>query len=245
MKSKKIILRIINGMITCIVSLFLLIVGTYSVYAIWDNNQIYLEVDDVMNEVLQIKPDRSNPEPGFEELSALNDDICAWLTLDGTKIDYPVLQGEDNLTYINRNVYGDFALSGSIFLDARCDHTFQGMYSLLYGHHMAERKMFGDLEKYEDQDFFSQNTTGTLLLKDRSYDLKIFACIRVAASDSMIFSPGVWQSNVDGLVDYVSVNALHKNESLIQENQGKQVLAMSTCSSAYTDARTVVLAYME
>ena len=245
MKAKRIILRIINDLITCIVCVFLLIVGTYSVYAIWDNNQIYAEVDDVMNEVLQKKPDVSNPGPGFEELSAINADVCAWLTLDGTKIDYPVLQGEDNLTYINRNVYGDFALSGSIFLDARCDNTFHGMYSLLYGHHMAERKMFGDLEKYEDVDFFSQNTTGTLILKDRSYALKIFACMRVSSADSVIFSPGLWQSDADGLVNYVYTNALHKNESVMQEEQGKQVLAMSTCSSAYTDARTVVLAYMK
>ncbi len=87
---------------------------------------------------------------------------------DHTKIDYPILQGEDNLTYINTDVYGDFALSGSIFLDSGCDRNFRGKYSLLYGHHMAEHKMFEIGIFTEKKKFFNKSTTGTLILPDRS-----------------------------------------------------------------------------
>ena len=66
----------------------------------------------------------------FEELLAINPDVCAWVSLDNTKVDYPVLQGANNMIYLNQDVYGDFALAGSIFLDSRNDRTFSDRYSL-------------------------------------------------------------------------------------------------------------------
>lgn len=116
--------------------------------------QVYASVDDIQSQLLKYKPTPGEDNgPTFEELRAINPDVCAWITLGGTKIDYPVLQGEDNLTYINKDVYGNFALAGSIFLDSNCDRSFQKKYSLLYGHHMAEHKMFGDLDLYESRNF--------------------------------------------------------------------------------------------
>ncbi len=99
-------------------------------------------MDNVQGELLQFKP-AADGENGasFEELLAINSDVKAWLTLDNTAIDYPVVQGENNFSYINTDVYGDFALAGSIFLDSDCDGSFHDPYSLLYGHHMENSKM--------------------------------------------------------------------------------------------------------
>ena len=208
-------------------------------------------MDDIQSQLLKLKPDPEQKDGGtsFEELRKINPDVCGWITLDHTKIDYPILQGEDNLTYINTDVYGDFALSGSIFLDSGCDRNFQGKYSLLYGHHMAEHKMFGDLDLYRKKKFFDKNTTGTLILPDRSYKLEIFACMQVSASEDSIFASGKWQADTSGLVDFVRKNAEHVHQQTM-DNIGKsedfsQILAMSTCSSEFTDARTVLLAVMK
>ena len=176
MNASKFFLKAANSLITAVVALFLILAAAYSGYALWDNAQVYAAVDDVQSELMKLKPDPEQKDGGasFEELRKINPDVCGWITLDHTKIDYPILQGEDNLTYINTDVYGDFALSGSIFLDSGCDNTFQGKYSLLYGHHMANHKMFGDLDLYRKKKFFDKNTTGTLILLDRSYKLEIF-----------------------------------------------------------------------
>ncbi|MFR9067196.1 MAG: class B sortase [Faecalibacterium prausnitzii] len=122
----------------------------------------------------------------FGQLRDINPDVCGWLTLDGTAIDYPVVQGESNFTYLNTDVYGSFALAGSIFLDVDCDADFSGRYSLLYGHHMENGRMFGDLDKYKDGAFFRQNTTGTLTLPGGSYRLEVLACLVVPASEQAI-----------------------------------------------------------
>ena len=176
MNASKFFLKAANSLITAVVALFLILAAAYSGYALWDNAQVYAAVDDVQSELMKLKPDPEQKDGGasFEELRKINPDVCGWITLDHTKIDYPILQGEDNLTYINTDVYGDFALSGSIFLDSGCDNTFQGKYSLLYGHHMANHKMFGDLDLYRKKKFFDKNTTGTLILPERSYKLEIF-----------------------------------------------------------------------
>ena len=170
--------------------------------------------------------------------------------LDGTMpVRYPVLQGEDNLTYINKDVYGNFALAGSIFLDSNCDRSFQKKYSLLYGHHMAEHKMFGDLDLYEKQKFFDKNQTGTLVLPDRSYKLEIFACIKTSANEDNIFIPQKWQKSTDGLLKYAEKSAKYIHQDTMKKigtsKDFSQILAMSTCSSDYTDARTVILAVMK
>ena len=155
----------------------------------------------------------------------------------------------ENLTYINKDVYGNFALAGSIFLDSNCDRSFQEKYSLLYGHHMAEHKMFGDLDLYEKQKFFDKNQTGTLVLPDRSYKLEIFACIKTSANEDNIFIPQKWQKSTDGLLKYAEKSAKYIHQDTMKKigtsKDFSQILAMSTCSSDYTDARTVILAVMK
>ena len=150
---------------------------------------------------------------------------------------------------LNTDVYGSFALAGSIFLDVDCDADFSGRYSLLYGHHMENGRMFGDLDKYKDGAFFRQNTTGTLTLPGGSYRLEVLACLVVPASEQAIFAPGKWRSDAGGLLPFVEENALQMDaqalRALEKEPEGAQFLAMATCSGEYTDARTVVLARME
>ena len=223
MDVSRIFLKTANSLLSAVIVLFLVVAGAYSAYALWDNMQVYASVDDIQSQLLKYKPTPGEDNgPTFEELRAINPDVCAWITLDGTKIDYPVLQGEDNLTYINKDVYGNFALAGSIFLDSNCDRSFQEKYSLLYGHHMAEHKMFGDLDLYEKQKFFDKNQTGTLVLPDRSYKLEIFACIKTSANEDNIFIPQKWQKSTDGLLKYAE-----KSAKYIHQDTMKKIVAIN------------------
>lgn len=242
-------LRAADFLVSTVVVLFLVVAGAYSAYALWDNSQVYAAADNVQAELLQFKP-KAGADNGasFEELLGINQDVCAWVTLDNTAIDYPVVQGEDNFTYVNTDVYGDFSLAGSIFLDVNCDKNFTDPYSLLYGHHMEESKMFGDLDLYKDAEFFAENTTGELILPDRTYDLKTFACLLVPSSESAIFQPQRWDSDLQGLYTFAQENALNLNTETLAAMKAAgddaQVLALSTCSTEFTDARTILLAWM-
>jgi sortase B len=250
-------LRWANGLVSLVMTLALLTAGGYASYCLWDNSQIYAAAENVQAELLHLKPkiaaDATAGEAGptFDELIAVNPDVCAWVTMDQTQIDHAVLQGETNLSYINTDVYGNFALAGSIFLDSRNDRSFADPYSLLYGHHMENSGMFGDLDRYKDPAFFAENTTGTLILPDRVYALETFACLLVSASEDRIFSPETWAEGIDGLLHYAQSDAMHTREAVIAQLRARieageqpQVLALSTCASEFTDARTIVLAAM-
>lgn len=256
MKAARRFLKLLDSFLDLSVALALLLIGAYAAYALWDNNEIYRAAENVQAVLLTLKPSvSSDNESGdsFDRLCRINPDVRAWLTLDNTKIDYPVLQGTDNLCYINTDVYGNFALAGSLFLDSRNDGGFGDAYSLLYGHHMENRKMFGDLDLYKDEKFFADNSSGTLFLPDRAYDLEIFACLLVPASEETIFDPSRWKTNPvneeGGLVDFVEKHFLQLRFDVLDEIRASekpwQILAMSTCSSEFTDARTVVLAVMK
>lgn len=236
-------------MVNLIVVLCLCVAGIYAAYALWDNNRVYSAASDVQADMVKIKPAvEEDGGASFEELLAINPDVCAWVSLDNTRIDYPVLQGSTNLTYINKDVYGNFALAGSIYLDTRNERDFSDAYSLLYGHHMENSGMFGDLDLYKDQAFFDDNKTGMLILPDRSYNLEIFACLLVEAGEDAIFDLELWQNDIDGLLSYAKDNSLHLREETInklEQMENPKVLALSTCSTEFTDARTIILAVME
>lgn len=252
MNIHKYILRFANSLVNLIVIMIVFIVGSYCAYCLWDNQQIFVEAENVQEDMIKLKPEIVEEEGeakiSFEELLVINPDVCAWLTLDGTKIDYPVLQGENNLEYINKDVYGDFALAGSIYLDSRCDKEYRSKYSLLYGHYMAQRRMFGDLELYKDETFFDENNTGVLILPDRVYDLEIFCCMLVSENDDYIFTPDNWEYSIDDLLSYAEQNAMHLHKDILKnarEQKDTQILSMTTCSYEYEDARTIVLAVMK
>lgn len=248
MTFSRVFLKIANFVVSLVVFLALFAFGAFAVYALWDNEQVYSAVADAKADMLRLKPtaDDADATPSFDQLLKINPDVCAWLTLDNTEIDYPVVRGTDNLHYVNTDVFGDYALSGSIFLDCRNSRDFSDPYSVLYGHHMANHLMFGDLDLYKDPSFFAENPSGRLLRPDGEYDLDIFACLLVNAGDNVIFNPTRRQTgNTNQLLQYVRDNALNlRSETLdaLAAAESPRVLALTTCASEFTDARTIVLA---
>ena len=245
-------LKISNKLLSLALGLTLLITGLYAGYALWDNNQIHQAAENVQAEMLSLKPSFGfgEKEASFDELLAINPDVAAWVSLDNTSIDHPILQGETNLTYINKDVYGEFALAGSIFMDTRSDKKFRDPYSLLYGHDMIEGRMFGDLSLYKDKEFFEENSSGILILPDRSYTLKIYATLLAQASDDMIFDPDKHENGLSDLIEYTEKNALYLRSEMTENlketaNEGLQILSLTTCSGEFTDARTIILAVMQ
>ena len=248
MRISKFILKATDTLVSYLVLLSLCIAGVYAAYALWDNSLVYAAVDDVQAHMLKLKPVIEEEKPSFEDLLAINHDVVGWVTIHNTNMDYPIVQGETNLSYINRDIYGDFALAGSIFLDTRNDRDFNDHYSLLYGHSMSGNRMFGDVNLYKEEAFFNENQCGTLITRLKAYDLRIFASLIVPASEGEIFNPLLWQDDNDDLLDYAEKTGLFLNKDIIEDIKTMddlQVLALTTCSAEFTDARTVILAVME
>ena len=140
------LLKWLNRCLNAAVVLVIVTAMVYSLYSIWDNNSISGAALDISQRILQEKPD--DDRPSFDDLQRINPDVCAWVTMDGTKIDGPIVQGDDNEEYLNKDVYGEYSLAGTLFLDTRCSRDFRDFNELIYGHHMEKHAMFGDRDLY-------------------------------------------------------------------------------------------------
>ncbi len=224
-------------------SLVMLLVLLYGVFALMDTYAIFsgATVDESLLVYKPVFDTSVEGNPTIDELIELYPDVRAWLTIDNTNIDYPVVQAENNSKYVNYGIDGSFSLSGAIFLDCKNSSDFTDLYNIVYGHHMDMGAMFGDLDNFADEDYLNSHTYGTLFLPDSTDEIEIFAYISVSAYDEYIFS--IIADDEDAqleLIEYVEENAGVYRDIDLQV--GDRIVAFSTCSSAGTNARTVVLA---
>ena len=179
------------------------------------------------------------PEPlNAETLKQVSKDCIAWIQIDGTSIDYPIMQADNNTRFLNEDPYGKYSLSGSIFMDYRNAADFSDNYSIVYGHHMSAGLMFGALDAYASESYLKEHSKGTLTVGDTQYDLSVHAFFRCDASHGEVFDP------YDGLtVDrtrFFEDRAWHKNGKL-----GDRVVALTTCKSPGATDRTVLIVNIE
>lgn len=213
--------------------LLLLLVSTgiflAGLYGLYDSYLVYRNAND--DSILKYKPgyDAVN-----ESEKKIQGHMVAWLTLDHTKIDYPVMQGENNTEYLNKDPFGDYSLSGSIFLDSRNDGEFQDDYSLIYGHHMEGGMMFGALDKYLKREYFDTHRSGTLSVGEKTYKIRIFAVVECEATEEAVFSP----EKADVTLAYIEKHFLYLDKEDFPKEE--KLIGLSTCKYPAAAERTIV-----
>ncbi len=217
--------------IDCTAAIVSLIMFLICLYAMIDAYNVYEGANDTS--LLKYKSEKG----AVETLRELSADAVAWITVDNTRIDYPVMQGKTNGEYLNKNPYGEFSLSGSIFLDSRNNKGFEDEYSMIYGHHMEHGAMFGSLDGYSDKDYFDSHKTGILsVINQKEYSISFFASCKAMANDDVIFDPSLYEDQA--LFDYLQKKALVYYPQEV--SAGSKIIALSTCQSAENNERMVV-----
>lgn len=211
-----------------LVFIIMLLIGGYTVY---DNWYVYSHASD--KSLLAYKP--SEDKPTEDVLGELSKDAIAWLTFPDTSIDYPIMQGKDNLAYLNTDPYGNYSLSGSIFLDSRNSPDFTDEYSLLYGHHMDTGQMFGCLDKYLNKDFFDSHQDAILIFGGKEHHVHIFAVTPADASEAVTFNPPL----SEGILEYIDEYAVHYDGS-----KPERLIGFSTCLTESVTSRLIVFGFI-
>lgn len=235
-----------NRLISFIALLLIALMFVYGAYSLWDTWAVYRGAF-VSNDLLQFKPSGDSAEAGnptLAELQQINPDVRAWLTVDGTHIDYPVVQGETDMEYVNKDVYGDFALSGAIFMASQNSPDFSDPYTLVYGHHMDNGAMFGDVVEFTDRTYFEEHTAGTLYLPDSTYSITLFACVEADAYDQQIYNISAVNGEGTGaLLDYIEEQAAQYRDIGMTEDD--RIIGLSTCAEAETNGRVIVFGRLD
>ena len=229
-------------MLSILAGLLILVMFLYGGYSLWDTARIYGNAA-VGEELLKYKPtsETEGEHLSLQELALINPDTRGWLTIPDTHIDYPVLQGKDDMEYINKDVFGEFSLSGSLFLSCHNSSDFSDGYSLIYGHHMDHGGMFGDVVSFTEKSYFDKHKTGELYLPDKTMHIDLFACMKTSASDFKVYNPqniSKTSESFKSFLDYVREAAICYRDSGRQDTG--QIIGLSTCSEAVTNGRVIL-----
>ena len=114
----------------------------------------------------------------FDSLRAINGDVVGWLLQEGTEINFPIVQGEDNEYYLNHLYTGAVNRTGAVFADANNSPYFSDMCTYLYGHNRKNGSMFASIPNYMDHDYYEEHPTLTLITPYEDYIAEVFACVR-------------------------------------------------------------------
>lgn len=244
MKKAAMAARVGNRILSIMAGILILLMLSYGMYSLWDTYKIYAN-SFADEELLKFRPtDDGEDNPTLKDLKKLNPDVKAWIQVSKTNIDYPVVQGQDDMEYINKNVYGEFELSGAIFLSCLNKDDFSDPYNLVYGHNMKNGGMFADVADFTNKEYFETHQKGKLYLTDATRKIRFFACMKVTAADAKIYHPdGYHKENLKDLLDYIQANAVqYRDVNVADENS---LIALSTCSEAETNGRVVLIGKLE
>ena len=223
------IINSLDNIVNIIMSLFFLLILLIGFYTMYDTLIVYSAANG--DDLRTYRPNIVNKDEAEWDMSEISKDVVAWITIDGTNIDYPIMQGHDNSEYLNKDPFGNYSLSGSIFLDSRNSPDFSDPYSLVYGHHMDYGKMFGALDDFADNNYFDNHRTGTLTIGNSVYTLEFFAFLNTDGSTEEIFVPGIGERTLEFVREHASI---------FYEPINGRLIALSTCKSPYTTERTIL-----
>ena len=200
----------------------------------------------------------SEPDQEPEELTAFekyadvyaqNSDLVGWISIPGTRIDYPVMQSsqEEPDYYLKHDFDKNDDLNGTLFIDARNDYINRDTNIIIYGHNMKSGMMFGELKKYLDEDFYNAHKT---IEFNTLYERGVYEVIEVGLSEVQYQDENVFRYynflNADSEEEYQeylnNVAQLSVYGTEIDSTYGDQLLTLSTCNNYTQDGRMFILA---
>ncbi len=199
----------------------------------------------------------SSPGPDDEALlrtvdfTALQEEtnahIYAWISIPGTRIDYPMLQHpSDNTHYLNHNLDGSRGYPGCIYTEKENAADFSDFNTVIYGHNMKNGSMFHDLHNYEDETFLPEHPYVYIYTPDRVLRYRIFASYRY---DDRHLLYSFDYATEEGRSGYLKEIRGIRSMSAVLDDQVEvtaqdRLVTLSTCVSGRAENRYLVQAVL-
>lgn len=200
--------------------------------------EIEEKVEDEVNErILKVK-----------ELNLQYPDLKAWIEIQDTVINFPVMQGKDNSYYIKHDYKKEYSKWGALFLDKDYDWSKPSSNLLIYGHNFSDGHMFSDLLKYRDEEFYKNHKRirFTTLDEDAEYEIiSVFNSRVYYKSEKNVFRYYYFvdaenEKEYNEYVENAKKASIHDID--VDAKYGEQLLTLSTCDYTQEDGRFAVVA---
>lgn len=231
-----------------------------SAFILISDNREYAEGDAAYEQVRQI---RESPEPAteqtderpqitgdgsteeksnkqsdsvdFQALQKINPDVVAWITAEGTELDYPIVLGADNDYYLRHLFTGERNKLGAIFMDYRNHGDFSDRNTILYGHNMKDGSMFASLTKYKDQNYYDSFPTMELYTPAGDFTIELFAGIVADGNRESVRIDFIDDQDFQNYIDSLKKASSFESDTVVTAED--RIITLCTCSYEFNNAR--------
>ena len=211
----------------------------------WRAEKALTDLADLKTEQEDLVTEKGIVIGKYVELYKMNSDIIGWIKIEGTNINYPVMQTQDDPEfYLRRNFDKEYSISGTPFMDASSDIFIPTCNWMIYGHHMKDGTMFRDVTKYANRDFYEEHK---IIEFDTIYKggqgkyeviAAFYAEIKNADDNSFKYYQYAGITTEESFNEYVAgVKAKSVYDTGVEAEYGDQLITLSTCNYHVGDGR--------
>lgn len=175
----------------------------------------------------------------YEKLKGINSDYQFWVEVEGTNINYPVVQSQNNSFYLKKDFNKKNSSSGTIFMDSSNNFDLDKNI-VLYGHNMRNKTMFNNITKFKKRDFFNKNNK-IKIKHDFNGAEYVYEVFSVYYTDNTFDYNTVEFTENYSFLDFINdvkAKSIYNKEMNIEEDD--KILTLSTCSYEFKGAKTTI-----
>ena len=239
---------IMRKIVYTIITILLIGLVLISSYLIFKEKKQNEKQENTFEDLIEIVEENiENQEERKIDINKLyeeNKDIVGWLKIDNTTINYPIMQNiNDPNYYLHRDFYKNYSSYGTPYMAKQCNLNSDNI--VIYGHHMKNNKMFGELEKYKSKYFYNNHKIITFTTLEKEYSYEIFAVFKttVYTKNTFRYYENINFENKKMYNDFINIC---KDKSLYQTGikikDKEKLITLSTCEYSNKNSRLVIVA---
>lgn len=231
-KNKKKLFKVVMRIIE-LIFLILLVYSSINIFKWYNNNKENKQIINEIAESVTINEDTNEEKKykiNFEELKQKNSDTVAWLKVENTNIEFPIVQANNNSYYLTHNFDKKYNVAGWIFADYKnkLDGTDRNI--VVYGHNMRNNSMFGSLKDVITEEWYNneENKYITFVTENDYQTYQVFSVYQIKTEDYYIqteFKSNEFTEFID------TITKRSKKDFGINVSKEDTILTLSTCSN--------------
>ena len=235
----------LNVITVCLIGIIL--VSGYKIgKTMWEYQVAKSAYTNISEKTAKVDPKQFTGVVDWNALKNVNPDVQGWLYQKGTVINYPVVQGTDNDTYLHTRFDKQWSGGGTLFVDCRMEKDFKGFNSIIYGHHMKDGSMFRSIRGYTKEDgYYDKHKTLELATPHGNYHLVGFSAFITKATDEDTYKMTYDEAEKQAYIDRAwERSELPITRDSVDVTKNDRLVTLSTCAYDYEEARYIVMCKM-
>ena len=236
---------VLNVITVCLIGIIL--VSGYKIgKTMWEYQVAKSAYTNISEKTAKVDPKQFTGVVDWKALKKVNPDVQGWLYQKGTVINYPVVQGTDNDTYLHTRFDKQWSGGGTLFVDCRMEKDFKGFNSIIYGHHMKDGSMFRSIRGYTKEDgYYDKHKTLELATPHGNYHLVVFSAFITKATDEDTYKMTYDEAEKQAYIDRAwERSELPITKDSVDVTKNDRLVTLSTCAYDYEEARYIVMCKM-